>query len=104
MQTNDKEKETDRSKGERTFEMFSTNGRNAQNGRRSKVEITAQVERKKRKKVNSSITEIIEELGKMKDFNPKNWKTAGNPKVAQQMPPITRRQVATSRVTPPLCI
>ena len=72
MQTNDKEKETDRSKGERTFEMFSTNGRNAQNGRRSKVEITAQVERKKRKKVNSSITEIIEELGKMKDFNPKN--------------------------------
>ena len=89
--------------------MFSTNRRNAQNGCRSKVEIIAQADRKKkkkkkRKKVNSSVTEIIEELGNMKDFNPKNWKTAGNPKVAQQMPPITRRQVATSHVTPPLCI
>ena len=39
----------DRSKGERTFEMFSTNGRNAQNGRQSKVEITAQVDQKKEK-------------------------------------------------------
>ena len=47
MQTNDKEKETDRSKGERTFEMFSTNGRNAQNGHRSKIEIIAQADRKK---------------------------------------------------------
>ena len=88
--------------------MFSTNGRNAQNSRRSKVEIIAQADRKKkkkkRKKVNSSVTEIIEELGKMKNFNPKNWKTAGNPRVAQQMPPITRCQVATSRVMPPLCI
>ena len=54
--------------------MFSTNGRNEQNGCRSKVEIIAQADRKKnkRKKVNSSVTEIIEELGKMKDFNPKN--------------------------------
>ena len=47
---------------------------------------------------------MIEELGKVKDFNPKDWKTAGNPRVAQQIPPITMRQVATSRVTPPLCI
>ena len=29
--------------------MFSTNGRNAQNGRRSKVEIIAQADRKKKK-------------------------------------------------------
>ena len=95
----------DRSKGERTFEMFSTNGRNAQNGRRSKVEITAQVDtKKKKKKANSSVTEMIEELGKVKDFNPKNWKTAGNPRVAQQMPPTTMHQVATSQVTLSLCI
>ena len=49
LQTNDEEKETERSKEERTFEIFSTNGRNAQNGRRSKVEITTQVDQKKEK-------------------------------------------------------
>ena len=37
----------ERSKEERTFEIFSTNGRNAQNGRQSRVEIIAQVNRKK---------------------------------------------------------
>ena len=47
LQTNDEEKEMERSKEECTFEIFSTNGRNAQNGRRSKVEVIAQVNRKK---------------------------------------------------------
>ena len=71
-----------RGKEERTFEIFSINGRDAQNGRRSKVEITAQVDtKKKKKKANSSVTEMIEELGKVKDSIPKigKWrKTQGS--------------------------
>ena len=45
----------ERSKEERTFEIFSTNGRNAQNGRRSRVEIVAQANRKKEGKLFSNI-------------------------------------------------
>ena len=37
----------ERSKEERTFEIFRSNGKDAQNGRRSRVEVIAQVNRKK---------------------------------------------------------
>ena len=36
-----------RGKEERTFEIFSINGRDAQNGRRSRAEVMAQVNKKK---------------------------------------------------------
>ena len=54
LQINDEEKEMERSKEERTFEIFSTNGRNAQNDRRSRVKIVAQVNRKKEGKLFSN--------------------------------------------------
>ena len=47
LQKNDEEKETERGKEERTFKIFNTKGRDAQNGRQSKVEVMAQVNRKK---------------------------------------------------------
>ena len=47
LQKNDEEKEMERGKEERTFEIFSTKGRDAQNGRQSRVEVMAQVNRKK---------------------------------------------------------
>ena len=37
----------ERSKEERTFEIFRSNGKDAQNGRWSRVEVIAQVNRKK---------------------------------------------------------
>ena len=68
------------------------------------AELKQQNKRTGKKKANCSVKEMIEELGNVKDFNPKDWKTAGNTRVAQQIPPITMRQVATSHVTLPLCI
>ena len=47
LQTNYEEKETERGKEERTFKICSTNGKDAQNGSRSRVEVMAQVNRKK---------------------------------------------------------
>ena len=47
LQINDEEKEMERSKEDRTFEIFRSNGKDAQNGRWSRVEVIAQVNRKK---------------------------------------------------------
>ena len=47
LQAGYEEKETEKRKEERTFEVCSTNGRDAQNGNRSRGEVVAQINRKK---------------------------------------------------------
>ena len=70
----------DRSKGERTFEMFSTNGRNAQNGRRSKVEIIAQADKKKKEEGEQFSNIDNWRIWENEGFQPQKLENGGKPK------------------------
>ena len=65
--------------------MFSTNGRNAQNGRRSKVEIIAQADRKKKKEKKKEEGEQFSNrdnwrIGENEEFQPQKLENGGKPK------------------------
>ena len=62
LQTDYEEKETEKGKEERTFEICSANGKDSQNSDRSRVGVVAQMNREK--EGESSETEMIEEMGK----------------------------------------
>ena len=76
LQTNDEEKETKKSKGEHTFKIFITNGKDAQNGHRSRVEAIAQVNGKKEGKQFRNDWRIGESEG----FQSQQLENGGKPK------------------------
>ena len=51
----------------------------SKNSNQNGVGMVAQMNKKK--EGESLETKIIGQMGKVKDFNPKNWKTAGSPRV-----------------------